>query len=337
MTEYWVSQARKFCDTCKCWIADNKSSIEFHESGRKHQLNTEKRLTDIRKRSTIQDKKAEKQAQWIEQMEAAALKDYRNKDLAQGADLSARIFHETKAQREAEKEALTASILAQKAEIQAGQDEKATDLSSCERASSSTSNVSTNDPMPGSSCLQTVVAPKSGTPWHKDPKKWFEAVSEQGHQFFWHVETKESRWDVPSEGFLSIAEQAEIKKKKEAAKAKREVMAQQSKAIHGEHKQEYVSPVPLGPNGKPQPYGSWQAVESVDPDTFDYQTPQVKAAPQAAATLHNDRDYNFKTKATPSLGGTASTNLTSSTSGIVFKKRKVNAEHKKNVRRRTDE
>lgn len=55
-------------------------------------------------------------------MEAAALKDYRNKDLAQGADLSARIFHETKAQRDAEKEALTASILAQKAEIQAEKD-----------------------------------------------------------------------------------------------------------------------------------------------------------------------------------------------------------------------
>lgn len=163
---------------------------------------------------------------------------------------------------------------------------------------------------------------------------------------------------MPSEGFLSIAEQAEIKKKKEEAKVKREALAQKSKSIHGEHKQEYVSPVPLGPDGKPQPYGSWQVVERsvkswirrckpilkvgfdslrVDPETFDYQTPQVKAAPQAAATLHNDRDYNFKTKSTPSLGGTASTNLSSSTSGIVFKKRKVNAEHKKNVRRRTDE
>ena len=25
MTEYWKSQAKKFCDFCKCWIADNKA------------------------------------------------------------------------------------------------------------------------------------------------------------------------------------------------------------------------------------------------------------------------------------------------------------------------
>ena len=25
MTEYWKSQAKKFCDFCKCWISDNKA------------------------------------------------------------------------------------------------------------------------------------------------------------------------------------------------------------------------------------------------------------------------------------------------------------------------
>jgi hypothetical protein len=45
-----------------------------------------------------------------------------------------------------------------------------------------------------------MEAPKSGTKWHKDsePKKWYEAVSEEGHTYFWHVETN---------GTLSLREQ----------------------------------------------------------------------------------------------------------------------------------
>ena len=32
-TEYWKSNTRKFCEYCKCWFADNKASINFHEAG----------------------------------------------------------------------------------------------------------------------------------------------------------------------------------------------------------------------------------------------------------------------------------------------------------------
>ena len=35
MTEYWVSQARHWCEYCKIYINGSKSSIAFHEQGRK--------------------------------------------------------------------------------------------------------------------------------------------------------------------------------------------------------------------------------------------------------------------------------------------------------------
>merc|ERR1712083_1071691 len=38
-------------------------------------------------------------------------------------------------------------------------------------------------------------------------KKWHEAKSDQGYTYYWNVDTKESRWEAPAEGYLSIKEQ----------------------------------------------------------------------------------------------------------------------------------
>lgn len=50
MSEYWKSQPRKFCPQCKCWIADNKISREFHEGGKKHKEAVAIQLKEARKR-----------------------------------------------------------------------------------------------------------------------------------------------------------------------------------------------------------------------------------------------------------------------------------------------
>lgn len=50
MSEYWVSQPRKFCPQCKCWTADNKASRDFHEMGKKHKEAVALELKDARKR-----------------------------------------------------------------------------------------------------------------------------------------------------------------------------------------------------------------------------------------------------------------------------------------------
>ena len=51
-------------------------SINFHENGKRHQEAAAKRLSDIRYRGQVQDKKDKKEAQWIKQMEEAAMNDY---------------------------------------------------------------------------------------------------------------------------------------------------------------------------------------------------------------------------------------------------------------------
>lgn len=71
--DYWKSQGRKFCDFCKCWIADNKPSIEFHEGGRKHKENVQKRLKEIHKNSAKQMKQTKKFENDIKIMENVIL------------------------------------------------------------------------------------------------------------------------------------------------------------------------------------------------------------------------------------------------------------------------
>lgn len=36
MADYWKSNAKKWCEICKIWIADNRIQVENHERGLKH-------------------------------------------------------------------------------------------------------------------------------------------------------------------------------------------------------------------------------------------------------------------------------------------------------------
>ncbi|XP_052414179.1 WW domain-binding protein 4 [Carassius gibelio] len=76
MTEYWKSQPRKFCQYCKCWIADNKPSVEFHERGKNHKENVAAKIAEIKKKSVAKDKQEKKMSKEFAAMEEAALKAY---------------------------------------------------------------------------------------------------------------------------------------------------------------------------------------------------------------------------------------------------------------------
>ena len=78
----------------------------------------------------------------------------------------------------------------------------------------------------------------------------------------------------------------------------------------------------------------------VEPAPVDYMVPQVKEGPQANVTLHSDRMNKFAEKVTPSLGGASTSDSTTTFSKpkIVFnRKRKINDDHQKNIRKREDE
>lgn len=92
MADYWKSQDRKYCDFCKCWIADNKPSVEFHEKGRRHQENVKRRLRTITKNSERAHRESERVDATIKKMEAAAMEAYR-KDVENNTDLTAKAIN----------------------------------------------------------------------------------------------------------------------------------------------------------------------------------------------------------------------------------------------------
>uniref|UniRef100_A0A915PMY1 Matrin-type domain-containing protein n=1 Tax=Setaria digitata TaxID=48799 RepID=A0A915PMY1_9BILA len=56
MTDVWKSNARKFCEICKVWFADNRVSIEHHESGQKHKAAIQAKLRELGKKSKQKEK-----------------------------------------------------------------------------------------------------------------------------------------------------------------------------------------------------------------------------------------------------------------------------------------
>ncbi|XP_062236511.1 WW domain-binding protein 4 [Platichthys flesus] len=76
MADYWKSQPRKFCQYCKCWIADNKPSVEFHERGKNHKENVAAKISEIKKKSIDKMKQEARQSKDFAAMEEAAMKAY---------------------------------------------------------------------------------------------------------------------------------------------------------------------------------------------------------------------------------------------------------------------
>lgn len=316
MADYWKSNPRKFCDACKCWIADNKSSIQFHESGRKHQFNVQNRLSSIRHRASQKEKKEAKEGQWLEQMEKAALSDYRTKDLAGGSDLTARIFNEKKLQVESIDNDKDGGIAPKSTHI------------GPQRPNQPEIEGSSN-------LLRKIDAPTSGTKWHKvhggvSPNKWYEARSEDGHVFYWNVETMESKWELPTEGFLSIQAQEEINKDHESKEYKKLQLMYKSQEIHGRHIEE--GPSPLSTTESNQPYGSWQAVERLKKsEEIDFQAPSTNYCTNTAIIFDRKaKKHEFKKKIAPTIGCETGHDQ-------LFKKRKIQgkSERKERMRKRT--
>ncbi|KAK7082004.1 WW domain binding protein 4 [Halocaridina rubra] len=100
-SEYWKSNPRKFCDFCKCWIADNKPSIEFHERGKRHKENVQIRLAEMAKKGKEDFEAQQQEGDFLKAMEEAAMKAYKN-DIEQNPDMTGTQISEIAASRNAE-------------------------------------------------------------------------------------------------------------------------------------------------------------------------------------------------------------------------------------------
>lgn len=81
MTEYWVSQGKKWCDLCKIFISNNPSSIRNHELGQRHKENVTKRLANMRDEKVAKDKEKKETARVLTQIEEKASRSYQ-KDIS---------------------------------------------------------------------------------------------------------------------------------------------------------------------------------------------------------------------------------------------------------------
>uniref|UniRef100_A0A1B6KJJ3 WW domain-containing protein n=1 Tax=Graphocephala atropunctata TaxID=36148 RepID=A0A1B6KJJ3_9HEMI len=281
MADYWKSQAKKFCDFCKCWIADNKPSIGFHESGKRHKENVTKRLSEIRKNSAKTYQEEVQVDKEMKKMEEEALRAYM-KDLQENPDYtSKKLLEET----EKRKKELEDSVRQPK---------------------------EPEEP-------QVVKTEESQTASAATTKVWHEAKSDDGYTYYWNTDTAESKWEPPEEGFVSLEEQElqkkqaklkeEIKKKKKEEKNKRkqeEIRAFKErenfkkKRKNKDEKKDIETDLPVGPAPKPDPYGGWTVVEPKVEEPLDLELPEQEYVTIKVPEL-TEPEIKFKEKTFSSL------------------------------------
>lgn len=318
MADYWKSQARKFCDFCKCWIADNKPSIQFHETGKRHKENVAQKLAMLTKRSVKEKKESLKVDEEMRKMEEAAMKAYL-KDMESNPDYTSKVIIDKVEEKKAQ---LEAQQLAAKDE-----EEKE-------------KPVIPDDNIDGSPLAEEKV--------------WYEAQSDEGYTYYWNYLTGESIWEPPKEGYVSIEEQksssstetdnketkseSEIVKKpvddiavnKEEEKIKKD-NKKRKKDIDKEKQVEGPGDeVVVGPSMKPDPYGRWNVVDKTVPEPVDLQLPHQDYIEIKVPVIENEQpQIKFKEKMITSLDDKAGGPST-------FKKRKFNS-NRSNMRRKFDD
>ncbi|XP_011144712.1 WW domain-binding protein 4 isoform X1 [Harpegnathos saltator] len=391
MADYWKSQNRKFCDFCKCWIADNKPSIDFHEGGRKHKENVSKRLKEIHKNSAKQAKQNKKFQDDIKKMENAAMAAYLKDVENNTRDMTAERIIKEKLNRVETKETPqnympsaapeTIPRFKNKTEQFAPIVTDPCDLATLSKSTLSVSRVQQGgeNRTPGKSKASKTKG--KGKKTHEDDrpsapvrKLWYEALSPEGYTYYWHIETNESVWEPPEEGYMTFAEQEvetkeevlqkELMKQldKEEAIKKADIIEEQRANVEREqmrelrkrrtqttdenddaksddesagvkretaeeerpYRRDYSVPE------RPQPYGSWQIVQTIEKKPVDLQLPQQKQIqlPTFGKMEPPPLQRAFKEKIVTQVSTGDSDDEGTS---VTFKKRKIG---NKNVRKR---
>ncbi|GAB0098838.1 WW domain-binding protein 4 [Sergentomyia squamirostris] len=352
VADYWKSNGRKFCDFCKCWIADNKPSIQFHENGRRHKANVEKRISDISKKAAKDEKSKKKMDFELRKMEEAAMAAYAQ-DISRNADMTSqninRTLMETGVKPEEAAASTSAAVLAPTVRprpvdpLLPPVDIQEMAFINAQRALHNQRQTDDDD---------------SVTP--KDPTLWCEARTPDGYTYYWNVKTNESVWEAPKEGYLTLDEYNRINA---VASHQQEVQAAKECQIERENADEYVARIKrerlkqrrvqdgnesikrkwdeteeyqavdsyVSPGAGP--YGKWETVVTAPTKNVDLQLPEVISTPTyIPPVLEHTTNFEpvriFKEKVTKLDEATAS-----SLPGV-FKKRKI---QQKNSRQRLDD
>uniref|UniRef100_A0A4W6DL59 WW domain binding protein 4 n=1 Tax=Lates calcarifer TaxID=8187 RepID=A0A4W6DL59_LATCA len=208
--DYWKSQPRKFCQYCKCWIADNKPSIEFHERGKNHKENVAAKISEIKKKSIEKAKQEERMSKEFAAMEEAAMKAYQEdlKRMEKEAGGSSSPVQTTtptprpqpqvksqpkKQQKKAGKASRNFTVQTETQVWVEGQ----TDDGHTYYYNTITGESQWEKPE--GSQGESLASADSGQTETLSSCPWMEAVSPDGYTYYYNTETGESSWEKPAD------------------------------------------------------------------------------------------------------------------------------------------